>query len=83
RNPKCVYIWIAFSCVGILFEMGLLAYAFFQETSFQMGLLKNGILLVLGMLVECTFLYIVYRFYVQLKYCEACLRPLDSNRKRP
>ncbi|XP_070070438.1 uncharacterized protein [Drosophila takahashii] len=49
RNPRCVRAWIIFSCLGILVEMCLILYAVFSESSFQMGLVKNGLLLMLGL----------------------------------
>ncbi|XP_039485172.1 uncharacterized protein LOC120447708 [Drosophila santomea] len=72
RNPRCVRAWIIFSCVGIMVEMCLVLYAVFNESTFQMGVVKNGLLLMLGLLVECAFLYIVQRFYVTLAFCQAC-----------
>ncbi|XP_017014523.2 uncharacterized protein [Drosophila takahashii] len=78
RNPRCVRAWIIFSCLGILVEMCLILYAVFSESSFQMGLVKNGLLLMLGLVVECIFLYIVQRFYVTLAFCQACHKALTS-----
>ncbi|XP_016988999.1 uncharacterized protein LOC108051401 [Drosophila rhopaloa] len=78
RNPKCVRAWIIFSCLGILVEMFLILYAVFTESSFQIGLVKNGLLLMLGLCIECSFLYIVYRFYVTLAFCQACHKTIQS-----
>ncbi|XP_016933052.3 uncharacterized protein [Drosophila suzukii] len=78
RNPRCVRAWIIFSCLGILVEMCLILYAVFNESSFQTGLVKNGLLLLLGLVVECIFLYIVQRFYVTLAFCQACHKALTS-----
>ncbi|XP_001972286.2 uncharacterized protein LOC6546342 [Drosophila erecta] len=78
RNARCVRAWIIFSCVGIMVEMCLVLYAVFNESSFQMGLVKNGLLLMLGLVVECIFLYIVQRFYVTLAFCQACHKALTS-----
>ncbi|XP_017133556.1 uncharacterized protein LOC108150103 [Drosophila elegans] len=77
RNPRCVRVWIIFSCLGILVEMCLILYAVFNESSFQLGLIKNGLLLMLGLLIECIFLYIVYRFYVTLEFCQACHKAIE------
>ncbi|KAI8040660.1 hypothetical protein M5D96_006603 [Drosophila gunungcola] len=81
RNPRCVRAWIIFSCLGILVEMGLILYAVFNESSFQMGLIKNGLLLMLGL--QCIFLYIVYRFYVTLALCQACHKAIERKVIKP
>ncbi|XP_017043550.1 uncharacterized protein LOC108089713 [Drosophila ficusphila] len=78
RHPKCVRAWIIFSCFGILVEMCLILYAVFTESTFQAGLIKNGLLLLLGLIVECIFLYIVYRFNVTLAFCQACHKAIKS-----
>ncbi|KAH8345822.1 hypothetical protein KR067_006760 [Drosophila pandora] len=74
-KPRCVRAWIIFCCVGILFEMCLILYAIFNESSFQTGLLKNCLLLTAGLAVESMFLYIIYRFYVTMDFCQKCQRP--------
>ncbi|KMY98851.1 uncharacterized protein LOC6737556 [Drosophila simulans] len=78
RHPRCVRAWIIFSCVGIMVEMCLVLYAVFNESTFQMGLIKNGLLLMVGLIVECIFLYIVQRFYVTLAFCQACHKAIAS-----
>ncbi|XP_017087511.2 uncharacterized protein [Drosophila bipectinata] len=75
RKPQCVRDWIIFCCIGIVFEMGLIVYAIFNDSSFNTGLLKNGILLIAGLVVECMFLYIIYRFYVTMEFCQNCQKP--------
>ncbi|XP_017080319.1 uncharacterized protein LOC108114075 [Drosophila eugracilis] len=78
RKPSCVRAWLIFSCLGILVEMCLILYAVFNESTFQTGLVKNGLLLLLGLIVECIFLYIVQRFYVTLAFCKACHQAIKS-----
>ncbi|XP_017134693.1 uncharacterized protein LOC108150894 [Drosophila miranda] len=79
RNPRCVRAWILFSEGGILLEMCLLLYAFFSQSTFQAGLVRNGLFLMSGLIVELIFLYTIYQFYKALARCKRCKRPLESN----
>ncbi|EDW33476.1 GL15470 [Drosophila persimilis] len=81
RNPRCLRAWILFSEGGILLEMCLLLYAFFSQSTFQAGLVRNGLFLMSGLIVELVFLYTIYQFYKALARCKRCKRPLESNSK--
>ncbi|KAH8266010.1 hypothetical protein KR038_000261, partial [Drosophila bunnanda] len=72
RKPRYVRAWIIFSCVSILAEICLFLYGILSECCYQQGLVRNGVLLVIALLVEFIFLYIVHRFYLTLAYCECC-----------
>ncbi|ALC43786.1 CG34238, partial [Drosophila busckii] len=49
RNTRLVRYWLLFSIAGIFMELVLIVYAFMRETSFQMGLTSNSLLLFLGL----------------------------------
>ncbi|XP_033149533.1 uncharacterized protein LOC108599090 isoform X2 [Drosophila busckii] len=81
RNTRLVRYWLLFSIAGIFMELVLIVYAFMRETSFQMGLTSNSLLLFLGLVVETVFVFIVYQFYMLLSKCEACAkRPAQKQR---
>ncbi|XP_022218587.1 uncharacterized protein LOC111071507 [Drosophila obscura] len=78
RNPRCLRAWILFSMGGILLEMCLLLYAVFSQSKFQIGLVKNSLFLVSGLIVELIFLYTICQFYKALARCKVCHRPLET-----
>ncbi|KAH8296005.1 hypothetical protein KR054_000455, partial [Drosophila jambulina] len=79
RKPRLVRAWIIFSCASILAEIILFLYGILSGSCYQNGLVSNGILLLIALIVEFIFLFIVHRFYVTLAYCQIqCGSPLSS-----
>ncbi|TDG51174.1 hypothetical protein AWZ03_002261 [Drosophila navojoa] len=79
RNPTLVGSWLVFSCVGIAIEICLLIYAFISRSTFQVGIAKNSLILLLGLFVETIFVLIIYLFYRELPECS----PLVQDKKPP
>ncbi|XP_030373216.1 uncharacterized protein LOC115623146 isoform X2 [Scaptodrosophila lebanonensis] len=69
RDTRYMRYWLSFSSAGILIEMFLILYGFFSETKFQLSMAKNIILLLLGLIVESCFVYIIFQFYNVLCKC--------------
>ncbi|KAH8235092.1 hypothetical protein KR032_008752, partial [Drosophila birchii] len=78
RKPRLVRSWLMFSFVSILAEIFLFLYGILSQSCYQQGLVRNGILLVMALVVEFIFLYIIHRFYLTLCHCEACQRGEDE-----
>ncbi|XP_064552310.1 uncharacterized protein LOC135438087 [Drosophila montana] len=72
RKSDLVRYWLIFSCVGIFVETCLIIYAFLSESTFQMGLASNSLVLCLGLFVETIFAFVIYQFYQVVATCNPC-----------
>ncbi|XP_030571494.1 uncharacterized protein LOC115770385 [Drosophila novamexicana] len=82
RRPVFVKAWLIFSIIGFLADIGFLIWGIVSSVTIDWDNLKEFTIIFVGIFIEITCIYVVYRYYLVMDPCRLVDEPERGRKKK-